>query len=240
MEHPPEQVKKSVIIIGILLAVLLPVVALVLPGLLYLSGIGHAYLSKAVLFLLSRIFLWLCLPVVYFHAVKKEQQPFLRWPEKKYHFWFYVQWVFAIIGILYIVLIFLGIVFHLTGIKLTRSASMVQMIQVFRQYPALMYFTVITAGITEELLFRAYVLTRLQLLFNNITLSVIVSSVLFGLIHLGYGTLQNVLGPVLIGAVFAAHYYRYRNLLVVAMAHFLYDLIVISVSMYTHIHPVVK
>ena len=240
MEHPPAQPKKSVLIAGSLLAVLLPVGVLVLSGLLYRSSIIHPFISRAGIYLLSRLLLWLCLPVMYLYAVKKERQPFLLWPEKRYPFSFYIQWVFALIGILFLVLILLGIVLQLSGIRLTNSAALVQLVEIFRQYPALMYFTVITAGITEELLFRAYLLTRLQLLFNNITASIIVSSVLFGLLHFGYGTLQNVLGPVLTGAVFAIFYYRYRNVLVVALAHFLYDLLLTLVNMYAHIHPVVK
>ena len=95
-----------------------------------------------------------------------------------------------------------------------------------------MLFGVFTAGVAEELVFRGYVLTRLQVLFKNSYLPVIISSVIFGLIHFGYGTIQNILVPMFIGAVFAVYYNRYKNILIVIIAHFLYDLLLVLLTLH--------
>ena len=62
---------------------------------------------------------------------------------------------------------------------------------------------ILITGFTEELAIRGYLLPRLELIFNNSWTAILISSVLFGLLHFGYGTIINVIGPFFIGLVFA-------------------------------------
>jgi len=110
----------------------------------------------------------------------------------------------------------------------SRFADVMKVLQ--HNYP-LMFFTLITAGIMEELVFRGYLLPRLNLLFKNKWLSIVLSSILFGLIHLGWGTIQNVVVPFFIGIIFAIFYERYRNIKILMLCHFLWDLLVLSLSL---------
>lgn len=88
-----------------------------------------------------------------------------------------------------------------------------------------MVFTALTAGVTEEFIFRGYLQPRLTVIFKNPYAAIILSSLLFGLLHFKYGTLANVIGPIFIGLIFSLYYWKYRNLTVLILCHFLWDLI---------------
>jgi len=94
------------------------------------------------------------------------------------------------------------------------------------QYPAwLILVGVITAGVTEEILFRAYPLERLIALTRTPWLSAIISLVLFVLAHLQSWNLAHIVGVVLpLGAALTALYLWRRNLLFVILVHTLIDL----------------
>ena len=87
----------------------------------------------------------------------------------------------------------------------------------------LMIFACLTAGVVEEYIFRGYLMPRLEILFKHGWLVVILSSVLFGIAHVSSLSLIGVIVPILIGFVFSFHYYKYKNLLVLIIAHFIID-----------------
>jgi len=95
----------------------------------------------------------------------------------------------------------------------------------FRKYPFLLVFTALTAGVTEELVFRGYLQPRLELLFKNPYWAIVISSLIFGLAHIMYGTVKNVIDPFFIGLGLAIYYWRYRNIKVAMVFHFLWDLL---------------
>ena len=68
------------------------------------------------------------------------------------------------------------------------------------------------------------------IIFKNPYLAIIVNSMLFGLLHIKYGTVINVLAPIFIGFVFSYYYWRFKNIKVVILCHFLWDLIAIFIS----------
>ena len=135
------------------------------------------------------------------------------------------RWVLAAIG--------LGIVLSLTVPLLTVLVSRVipaspsgTIDSTTAQYPAWIILAgVITAGVTEEVLFRAYPLERLGALTGKPWLGATVSLVLFVLSHLQGWNLSHVLGVVVpLGAVLTWLYLWQRNLLFVMLVHTLIDL----------------
>ena len=94
------------------------------------------------------------------------------------------------------------------------------------QYPAwLILLGVMTAGVTEEVLFRAYPLERLIAVTRRPWLSATISLALFVLAHLHGWNLAHVVGVVLpLGAALTALYLWRRNLLFVIIVHTLVDL----------------
>ncbi|MFV5702790.1 lysostaphin resistance A-like protein [Flavobacterium sp. XS2P12] len=99
--------------------------------------------------------------------------------------------------------------------------------KLFKNNIFLILFTSITAGVSEELIFRGYLIPRLEILLKNTRVAILTSSILFGLIHYSYGSLIQIIGPIFIGLVFALHYKKYKNIKILIMCHFLWDLLVL-------------
>jgi membrane protease YdiL (CAAX protease family) len=153
-------------------------------------------------------------------------QPFLLWKEEKYDAFFYLK---AIVGV-YLLCFASAIIAHIpTLLGLHENNSVLyKMGVIMKQYPVLLVFGAITAGITEELAFRGYILSRLALFFKNRHLPVLISAALFSFMHLSYKTVSELIFTFLIGIVFGYHYQKYRNIKVVIAVHFLVDLIALS------------
>lgn len=86
------------------------------------------------------------------------------------------------------------------------------------------------AGITEELLFRGFLIWYLGFYFSRLTSLelIVISSVLFGVCHLYQGVL-GVIGTGVIGAVFASLYLTTGSLLLPATVHALVDLRMLAI-----------
>jgi uncharacterized protein len=181
------------------------------------------------MYIISRLLFWLCLFAMGLYALWYENNKFLLWEESKFDFISYLMAITALIGILFAGNLIIGavskFVFHLKS----DSPKMEQMITHFKQNKMLLYLTVITAGVVEELLFRGYMQTRLQTYFKKPIWPIAISSALFASMHISYGTIMQVIGPLFIGTVFAIFYYKYRNIKVLIITHILWDLMVISV-----------
>jgi|JI10StandDraft_1071094.scaffolds.fasta_scaffold72102_2 membrane protease YdiL (CAAX protease family) len=221
-----EQLNKKTITIGIIISIVLFFAALVVSKLLK----DVLLLSDEAALFSSRIAIWVALAILFIYVRQIEKQPLLLWEEKKYSVGYYILSVITTLLVVVAVLIVFSIVWTLLGLK-KDSDSLNKIIEIFRHNHFLVLLTCLTAGITEELVFRGYIMPRLQLLFNKTYISVIISSVIFGLIHFGYGTALNVIGPFIIGLVFALHYYKYRNIKILIICHFLWDYIVILLKL---------
>lgn len=81
----------------------------------------------------------------------------------------------------------------------------------------------INAGVVEELLFRLAMPAMVFAFTGNAAVAVLVSIVVFGLLH-AYQGLAGVIGTMIIGAIFMAIYLATGNILVTIVAHALFDL----------------
>lgn len=210
--------KKPALIISIILSVLLPVLAMYFSLLIKKLGIDNE-----TQFYISRFAIWISLLLLYLYAIKIEKQPFLLWKETNYTFSEFAKALFITFVKLFLAVYITGLLIMLFKIT-AESAVLQKALALFKKSYFLLFFTCVTAGITEELIFRGYLLPRLELLFKNKIPAIIISSILFGLLHIGYGTLLNVIGPIVIGLVFAIQYEKYRNIKILIICHFLWDL----------------
>ena len=80
---------------------------------------------------------------------------------------------------------------------------------------------VILSPIIEETLFRGIFLRRFNKELDNVTLAILISSVLFGVCH----SFGGILGAILFGICVSILYIKSRNILVPIFAHFLNNLI---------------
>jgi membrane protease YdiL (CAAX protease family) len=171
----------------------------------------------------SRSLIWIWLLLIYLFAIKIEKQKFLLWNDNKYSFLFYIISIISIVGLV-ILCSYIPRVLVLFGLKTEHSLLLNQMRGYMNAHHLLLVFICLTAGVVEELIFRGYLIPRLNILFNNNYLPVIVSAVLFGAVHFTYGTVENIIVPIFIGLIFGFHYQKYRNLKVLILCHFLVDL----------------
>lgn len=100
------------------------------------------------------------------------------------------------------------------------------------QYPAwLLVVGVITAGVTEEVLFRAYPLERLIALTRKPWPSAAISFAGFVVLHAQSWNWAHIVGVVLpLGAVLTALYLWRRNVLFVVLVHTLIDLPLVFIA----------
>ena len=176
-------------------------------------------LSFSASFFISRILFWLCLAALWTCAIKIEKLPLLLWDEKTHKPLFYI---ISIVLIMVVVIAGSSIISIVTR-KIGLGEQSSQLKQMLGLSVPIKLFTVFTAAIAEELFFRGYLLSRLQLYFKGSWLPVIISSLIFGLAHVSYGTILNMAGPLFIGLVFAWHYQKYRNIKILMVCHFLID-----------------
>lgn len=222
----------SKILTGILLTLILTgaIVLFTAPVAFWITGLTKV---NAGIFFASRLLIWGSLGIVFYYARYIEQQPLLRWKESAHKIGFYLASVPAVLAVVYFGSgIIGGILFAITHSK--GSAKLFEMVQFFKHNIPLLLFTALTAGVVEELLFRGYLQPRLELLFNNAWAAIVVSALLFGLLHITYGTISNVAIPIFIGLVFAWYYKKYRNIKVLITCHFLIDTISLFILIKTH------
>jgi uncharacterized protein len=174
-------------------------------------------------YFISKLISWTTFLLVYVYVERIEKQPFLYWQERSYSFW---RYCLLFVGLLIVNrLAGIGVELLLRALHLYKNSRLADIkIDIFKQNTALMLFGCLTAGITEELIFRGYVQTRLQTLYNKTWLSVLVPTLLFTFGHLGYGTLVNMAVPFVTGLIFALFYWRYRNIKILISCHFMFDL----------------
>ena len=202
-----------------------------------LTGIGVAVLFKQVIgpylifkgepplfrLLVSDVLMWITLPLLYLYAIKVEGRDFFIWKDKPRTFWFYI----AAITILFIVTKccgFISTIPRLFGYHDDYTVMRYWRTALKGDIPMLV-FTSITAGFTEELQMRAYILPRLYMLLKSPYLPIVISALIFSLLHLGYHNLGECIFTFGFGVVCAFFYKKYQNIQILIIFHFLYDLI---------------
>jgi membrane protease YdiL (CAAX protease family) len=151
-----------------------------------------------------------------------EKQPLLLWPEHRYKPLFYVGSIFVCLIIIAIgsgILTFIVARFH----QEETSPKLLEYVRLMKNNTPLLIFTALTAGVTEELIFRGYMQPRLEKAFNSPVPAIIITSFLFAALHTSYGTLIQFLVPLFIGVLFSVFYSKYRNIKILILCHFLVD-----------------
>lgn len=188
-----------------------------------------------VAYFIERTFYWVSVAVLWLYATKKEGQSLLIWKDNRYSIGTLLSHIVALFFIMVIcvdlVNLFISWTMHEGSSKLLPKIA-----DFLRNNMFLLFFTALTAGVTEELIFRGYLQTRLTLLLKNPYWAIFISSLIFGLVHFRYGTVKNMVGPFIIGLGLAIYYWRYRNIKVTIIFHFLWDFagLLFLLSRYPH------
>jgi len=189
----------------------------------------HASLLDRVFY--SRFIYWAVTAFLFFYANKIEKQPLLIWEKKGNDIGFFIIAVF----VLYLISFACGIVSAIP--RLFGFHENDSVLKLFRKvltgHDGLIIFMSLTAGFTEELIFRGYILSRLALRTGKPYLALVISAILFSSLHYGFHSLQELIFTFLIGIVFGLFYLKYRNIKVLITVHFLIDLI--NMELATHL-----
>ncbi|MBC7643065.1 MAG: CPBP family intramembrane metalloprotease [Flavobacterium sp.] len=198
--------------------------------LLFSSLLNKLNTDKESVFWLGRLLIWACLFLIYLFTNQIEKKRFLLWSEISMTYLEYLMSFLKIIGTIILGALTIGLTLKLLGSDSKQGIKFLEILKILKNNFVLLTFTCITAGVTEELIFRGYLMPRLQLFFNKNWVSIAISSVLFGLMHIGYGTLMQIVGPLFIGIVFAIHYQKYRNIKILIFCHFFWDFISLIIN----------
>ncbi|HZY37258.1 MAG TPA: type II CAAX endopeptidase family protein [Mucilaginibacter sp.] len=212
----------ALVIVGMVLPFLLvPFLSLVF----YQKGDSYTYL-----FVISRFIIWATLGLMLLYARYAEVQKFILWGEEKYDWTFYLLWIFVLYLLCFMSQIISAIP-YLLGLH-EKSPSLLRLTHLLKQYPALGMLTAITAGITEELFFRGYLMSRLALFFKNYHHQVLISAALFCAIHISYHYWGEIIFTFSLGLIFGYHYQRFRNIKVLIVVHFIVDAVATVAAMH--------
>jgi membrane protease YdiL (CAAX protease family) len=85
----------------------------------------------------------------------------------------------------------------------------------------------LTAGITEEIMFRGYPISRLYELTGNLWLAALIPLAVFTLAHLGSWSWNHLVGVALAGTLLTGLYLWQRDLIACMIAHALIDSVLI-------------
>ncbi|MDB5118267.1 MAG: family intrarane metalloprotease [Mucilaginibacter sp.] len=212
----------------IVLGIILPFFLYVFLSYMFLSS-NESLESRLII---SRLIIWGVFGLLFLYAYQAEVQQFLLWGESKYNFSFYIKAIIA----LYLLGYVMGIIAHIPvwfGFHENKDV-LLKMAIVMKQHPLFMYFTAITAGITEELIFRGYMLSRLSLLFKQKYLPIVISAMLFAVVHLAYKNPIQLVYTFLLGLLYGAFYQKYRNIKILIGVHSMVDITAFSV-LFAHI-----
>ncbi len=230
MENLSPAPGKKILLYGVLILLIYLFAISIFGGNILLHLFGAKEITAGILFS-SRLLFWSSLLLVFVYAKKVEHQKLLIWEERKYQFWQYLVSFIAIIFALVIGLIVIAVIFLKLGL-IKESDKFKQLLEIFKVNQWLIFFTAGTAGIVEELTFRGYIQPRLTILTKSPAIAIIISSVLFGLLHFGYGTVMQMVGPFFIGFIFAIYYYNFRNIKILIFCHILWDVMAIYLQMF--------
>lgn len=176
--------------------------------------------------LYSRFFFWGIAIFLFFYAHFAEKQKLLLKKPERRRIGFYVLSVLCMYGAILLSGILLLFILKSLGYSINQQGDYLKnMKAILRAHPVLLIFTCVTAGVTEEIIFRGYLQQRIELIFKSPAAGIIISAVFFGLAHSLYGTIQQVAIPFAIGIIFSIYYFKYKNIYVLMVFHFLFDYI---------------
>lgn len=205
-----------------------------------IAGIGLAWLFYPILSMMvlpwitnevvklyvSRLIIWLMLPAIYYYSGYVEGRPFLPWAGDKQGPVFYVWAIPALFVLILIAGAIAAIPYRLFGLR-DDFKVINHLHAVLKAHPILGFTMAFTAGVTEEVAFRGYVMPRLALLVKGKFWPVLISALLFAALHLTYHNFTELIFTTLFGIVVGWFYLQFRNLGVLVICHFAYDLIII-------------
>ena len=193
---------------------------------------GSNELNRTYIFI-SETFLWVAQLFNYGYCALIEKWGILAYTEIQYDLWKHIKQISAILAVTLALMIPIVLFLNLFGL-MKESPRAIEIKRILQANRPLLFYTSFTAAVTEELIFRGYIFSRLDFILQNENKAIVVSSILFGLLHFGYGTIINMVFPMVFGGVLSFYYWKYRNIAIPIISHFLWDFVSFSLTIKPH------
>jgi membrane protease YdiL (CAAX protease family) len=133
----------------------------------------------------------------------------------------YVAWLGgAALGLTMLAMSVIGVIQASRAGKEIKSEGLAQLLDMPRWFH---WAVPITAGVTEEIMFRGYPIERLHELTGSLWLAVLIPLIVFTLAHLGSWSWSHLVGVALGGVLLTGLYLWQRDLVACMIAHALID-----------------
>ncbi len=173
---------------------------------------------------ISRYALWFFVIALLLISIVLEKKKLLPWSSTKRSIPFFILSFVIVFVVTIVVAVLLTIIEKKLGYT-DNSDTLNQLLSALKNNTPLLFFTIITAAVVEEIYFRGYLIPRLQELTNSNWLAIIISALLFGLAHIGFKNVAQFINTFSIGMISAIYYSRYKNIGVLIAVHFAIDLL---------------
>jgi len=130
--------------------------------------------------------------------------------------------IIAFISLLFFT-IFIEAILDLFGINTSTGVE-----EILSQNIVLIFSAIFISPLCEEIFFRATLIDYFEKNLKNTNFSIILSALIFSVFHFGYGSLLEVFGAFVAGIILAFIYKKSKTLIAPITAHFLYNLLSIS------------
>lgn len=141
----------------------------------------------------------------------------------------YLAWLGgAALGLTMLALSVIGVIQASRAGKEIRTEGLAQLLDMPRWFH---WAVPITAGVTEEIMFRGYPIERLHELTGSLWLAALIPLFVFTLAHLGSWSWGHLAGVALGGALLSGLYLWQRDLIACMIAHALIDSVLIFLPM---------
>jgi membrane protease YdiL (CAAX protease family) len=174
--------------------------------------------------LYTRLFCWVEVGALFLYARFIEKKSFLIWEQQSYGLRFFISSVLILTLLCFVSSIITAIfskIFH------ENFDQAINVIRIILSKIWLAPLTIVTAGFTEELIFRGFLIPRFESLFNSKHLAVIASALIFSFLHIGYHTYFHLLFTFGLGVLMGLFYEKYKNIHILICVHLLYDAVAI-------------
>ena len=200
-------------------------------GISYFTRIHYILkINDNVIVFIQSLYKWLILLIAFFLSKYFSKDNYFSLKEKNYNLFFYIKNIFLFLIILIILNALLGKI-SLLILPDHTSEKLSLLINTFKKSKFLLLFTEITAGIVEEIIFRGYILGKLLSITKSKSMSILISTFSFSIIHISYGNILSIITTFIFGLMASFYYLKFSNIKIIILVHILWDIIAFSIAL---------
>jgi uncharacterized protein len=133
-------------------------------------------------------------------------------------------WGILTVALILAITFFINFLLQQSGADLSDLSNIPDLEALFS--PAILLFLVAVMPVAEEIFFRGFLMEKFES-FAGKNFAIVLSSVLFGVAHMGYGKIYPAVLPIIIGLLLGYIVIKTKNLFAAIIAHVTFNVIVL-------------